>query len=29
MKFCAKWNLQRMSEAAQTYAPMLNGKWDE
>ena len=29
MKFCAKWNLQRMSDAAQTYAPMLNGKWDE
>lgn len=26
MKFCAKWNLQRMSENAQTYAAMLNGR---
>ena len=26
MKFCAKWNLQRMSEQAQTYSGMLNGR---
>ena len=26
MKFCAKWNLQRMSDQAQTYSGMLNGR---
>ena len=26
MKFCAKWNLQRMSDNAQTYSGMLNGR---
>lgn len=26
MKFCAKWNLQRMSDQAQTYSAMLNGR---
>ena len=26
MKFCSKWNLQRMSDNAQTYSGMLNGR---
>jgi 5'-3' exonuclease len=26
MKFCSKWNLQRMSDQAQTYSAMLNGR---
>jgi len=26
MKFCAKWNLQRMSDNAQAYSAMLNGR---
>ena len=26
MKFCAKWDLQRMSDNAQNYSGMLNGR---